>query len=115
MSVHSSHRQMVEPTNVIQLMSAIGPTRAAAKLGCSTTLLHKSRKEKAVNKVIELAAAHELEHLADKPAPQSVTVPLPPPRAVRGTESLFLIAVPTAKADALQRIAAALGAELVAA
>lgn len=111
MSTHTS-RQVVEPANVVKLMKAIGPTRAASRLGVSTTLLHKSRKEGEVNKVVEQAAAWALEHIAEKP--ESLP-PLPPPRAVRGKESLFLIAVPTDKADALQRVAVALGAELVAA
>jgi hypothetical protein len=108
MAIHTSHRQTVEPTNVVKLMEALGPTRAAARLGVSTTLLHKSRKEGEVNKVVETAAAYALEHVAEKPA-------IPAPRAVRGKESLFLIAVPTDKAETLQRVASALGAELVAA
>lgn len=111
MSTHTSHRQTVEPNNVVKLMEAIGPTRAAAKLGVSTTLLHKSRKEGEVNKVVESAAAYALEHIADAP----LIAPVPTPRAVRGKESLFLIAVPSDKAETLQRVASALGAELVSA
>ncbi len=109
MTTRTTHRQTVQPTNVVRLMEAVGPTRAAAKLGVSTTLLHKSRKEGEVNKVVETAATYALDHLADAAAS------LPQARAQRGGESLFLIAVPTAKAKTLQRMVSALGAELVAA
>lgn len=109
----STRRKMVEPINVLQLMKTVGPTRAADKLGVSTTLLHKARKEGGVNQVIEIAATNVLEHLADAlpPAPR----PAPQPRAVRGKEVLFLVAVPADKVDTLQRIALAIGAELVSA
>lgn len=107
-SAHPIRRHTVAPANVIKLMSAIGPTRAAARLGVSTTLLHKSRKDGAINQVVEIAAAHALEHLADPaPAPRVKSTP--------ANDAVFLIAVPSDKAELVQRMASALGAELVAA
>jgi hypothetical protein len=53
----SNRRHMVAPVNVIKLMDEIGGTRTAAKLGVSTTLLYKAKKEGAINQVVEVAAA----------------------------------------------------------
>lgn len=110
MTVSPAHapgrRNIVPPTNTVNLMKAVGPTRAAAMIGVSTTLLHKAKKDNEINQVIETAASYVLEHL-------SSPVPTVQARVVRGNDALFLLAVPAEKADTVQRMAAALGGELV--
>lgn len=110
-----ARRKLVTPQCVVKLMEAIGPTRAADRLGVSTTLLHKARKENEVNRVVEIAAANILEHLGDgaaqqthKPATQHHA-----PAKPAGRDSIFLLAVTADKAELVERFAAALGAEVV--
>lgn len=104
-----SQRQRVAPQNVSKLMGIVGPTMAAAHLGVSTTLLHKAKKENSVNRVVETAATAVLDHLTD------MTSEATPARAPKENDALFLIAVPREKADVVKQLAAALGAELIAA
>lgn len=104
-----ARRNVVPPVNVGKLMDAVGPTRAAALVGVSTTLLHKAKKENEINQVVETAASYVLEHLS-APAGQLTT---PQTRGVR-EEAVFLIAVPADKVGVMERMAAAMGGELVA-
>lgn len=105
-----ARRNVVPPVNVVKLMDAVGPTRAAALVGVSTTLLHKAKKENEINQVVETASSYVLEHL-HSPAGQLTT---PHTAGVR-EETVFLIAVPADKVRVIERMAAALGADLVAA
>lgn len=101
-----ARRNIVPPINVVKVMDAVGPTRAAALIGVSTTLLHKAKKDNEINHVVETAASFVLEHLS---------TPLPPvqARVTHGADALFLLAVPAEKVPTAQRMAAALGGELV--
>lgn len=104
-------RHMVPPVNVIKLMDEIGGTRTAGKLGVSTTLLYKAKKEGAINQVVETAAAHALEHLGSPQRPTSPGAPAGPAAfaAPRGGEVMFMVTLSVDKADTFQRMVAALG------
>jgi hypothetical protein len=110
----STRRHMVAPTNVIKLMDEIGGTRTAAKLGVSTTLLYKAKKENAINQVVEVAALGALASLGKPdnvghhagPGPAFGTAP-------RSGEVAFLVTIAQDKAEMFQRMAAALGATAV--
>lgn len=111
----STRRHMVAPVNVIKLMDEIGGTRTAAKLGVSTTLLYKAKKENAINQVVEIAAQGALSNLGGVhhpahagPGPAFGTAP-------RSGEVAFLVTIAQDKADIFQRMAAALGAAVVSA
>lgn len=104
-----THRTTVIPEHVVSLMSAIGPTQAAARLGVSTTLLHKAKKDNAINQVVDLAAAHVLEHLSEKMPTKLTRGPQP------ANDALFLLATTPDKADMVRRIADTIGAELLSA
>lgn len=110
-----SRRQMTKPLLMAQLMDTIGATQTAARVGVSTTLLHKARKDGEVNRVVELACGHVLEHLADQAQLPVRAAPkeAPPAPAAHGT--LFMLEVSADKAPMVERMAAALGAELVSA
>lgn len=103
-------RLTVPPISVVGLMDAIGPTQAAARLSVSTTLLHKAKKDNAINKVVEMAAAYALEHMND-----TASLTTPETKGTKHGESMFLLAVPADKADLLRQVANTIGAELVAA
>lgn len=110
----STRRHMVAPTNVIKLMDEIGGTRTAAKLGVSTTLLYKAKKEGAINQVVEIAAQGALSNLGNiqppahaGPGPAFGTAP-------RSGEVAFLVTLSADRAEMFQRMAAALGATAVA-
>lgn len=103
-------RNTVPPVHLAQLMSTIGPTRAAQQLGVSTTMLHKARKENEVTRVVEVAAESILGHLPN-PAPVKVARSAAPPPP----DAMFLIAVSRDKAPVIEKMAEILGAELVSA
>lgn len=110
-SANPPRRHTVPPISVVKLMDAIGPTQAAARLSVSTTLLHKAKKDNAINKVVEMAAAHALEHMDEAAAIVTAAAPESP---VQHPEALFLLAVPADKVDIVRRVASTIGAELVA-
>lgn len=111
-STNPPRRHTVPPVNVVKLMDAIGPTQAAARLSVSTTLLHKAKKDGEINKVVEMAAAHALEHLNDAAA---IVAAAAPESTIKHPDALFLLAVPADKADIVRKMADTIGAELVAA
>lgn len=105
-----ARRHMVPPVNVIKLMDAIGGTRTAGKVGVSTTLLYKAKKEGAINQVVEAAAAYALEHLGKEPMPgQRHGGPEPSMPEPRGGEVMFMVTLAADKADMFQRMVMAMG------
>lgn len=102
------------PTSTLALVQKIGVTRAAKETGTSTTTLHKARKAGVISKVVELAAAHALEHLGDVRAKPQLSS-RSKPDLKREATSLFLLEVTSDKAGIVEKMAEALGAELVAA
>jgi hypothetical protein len=112
-----SRRATVPPVNVIKLMDILGGTKTAAQLGVSTTLLYKAKNERAISQAVELAAAHALENLgrperpAAAPAPQVSSFTAPH----RGGSAAFFVTIAADKADMFQRMAQAMGADVVAA
>lgn len=110
-SMHPTRRHTVVPQNTIRLMEAVGATRAAAKLGVSTTLLHKARKDGVINQVVDIAAAHALEHLTDVPVRLVEHRRKPDPKP----DAMFLLSVSADKAPLVEQFAKTLHAELVSA
>lgn len=117
MTMHANHRgQFVAPENTLALMDTLGASRAARALGVSTTLLYTARKDNAVSKVVEVAAAGALNGavgvtLAPKPTASKLSVEMataeaPPVRVV-------LLEVAEAKLPIIQRLAKSLGAPIL--
>lgn len=101
------------PVAVLSVVGKLGVTRASKEIGTSTTTLHKARKNNVVSKVVEIAAAHVLEHLGDVTA---APIRIAANRNERPRkEAMFLISVAVDKAPIVEQMAKALGAELVAA
>lgn len=98
------------PTETLKLVKRVGVTRAHTMLGVSTTTLHKARRSGEVSRVVEIAAkgvlptlqeGKKIETLASKPHD--------------GDTVVVLLDVRRDKLAAVQKLAAALGAELIAA
>jgi hypothetical protein len=117
--------EYVRPTRTLELMDKEGPTRAAKSLGVSTSRLHKARREMKVSKIVEVAAnallkgpAHRAEMTSPEPAPISEMhsfSPSPAAEQRRGEETMFLLSVPTEKAELVRRFADMLDAECLSA
>lgn len=106
---------VVVPVKVLQLIDAVGVTRASKALGVSTTTLHKARPKAAnpnplVSRVIEIAAAAALRDLGGDRAPVDIAA-LTAHRATRA----FLLEVDAAKGDTVKQFAAMVGGKLIAA
>lgn len=110
-----TRRKVVAPVMLVKLMEAIGPTRAAERLGVSTTLVHKAKKDNGVNRVVEIAAANILEHLGDTGAARTTPMAAPARAAIpaTGDAAVIMAAVPAGKLDVFQRMAAALGIDII--
>jgi len=48
--------EAVEPVMTLRLMEVVGPGKAAALMGTTTTTLHRARNMNAISKVFEIAA-----------------------------------------------------------
>jgi hypothetical protein len=125
--------EYVRPTKTLELMGQHGPTRAAQMLGVSTSRLHKARREMKVSKIVEVAAnallkgpATRAELLSSEVAPvaseprglpleQVSFAPTPAAQQRHQDETMFLISVPTEKAELVKRFAEMLDAECLSA
>jgi hypothetical protein len=122
---HRRRGKSVPAHFTVQLMDAIGPTRAHNALGVSTTALYKARRTGQVAKVLEVAAEGALKSSLRKvatgtdtaPARQNPlkykaapTPPLPPPG---DDTALFLVEVPADKRDIVERVVRQFGAVIV--
>jgi len=109
MAVHTKDRQKgeaVSPTNTMRLIKSLGVTAAARKLGVSTTTLHKARRTSLVSRVVEVAAEGVIHSGESLPAPKQ--------EAANGeSRVMFLLDVPKTKAEIVERMAQALGAEFI--
>lgn len=110
--------EAVKPEAVLQLIAKIGVTAAHRALGVSTTTLHKARKPNAVvSRVIELASESKLrelqteEHTLGVREAKLVTSPAAPRSSPPGEARVVVMVVPADRADQLERIALAWGAE----
>lgn len=116
MGMQINHRIKGEtalPTATLALVGKIGVTRASKEIGTSTTTLHKARKAGVVSKVVEVAAAHALEHLGDVTA---APLRIAARREQRPRQdAMFLLSVSADKAPLVEQFAKALHAELVSA
>lgn len=125
--LHSNTRkrgQSVPAHFTVQLMDALGPTRAHKALGVSTTALYKARKTGYVPKVLEVAAEGALKASVrkvatgtDAPPPRAnplrdKAAPKPAP-APTGETALFLVEVPADKAETVERLVSRFGAVVV--
>lgn len=103
--------EAVTPVATLRLIDKVGVTAAHRLLGISTTTLHKARKPDAVvSRVIELASEAELRKLQEEGSAAATVVS---PRAVASADGrrLVIMEVPEHRADQLEQIARAWGAE----
>lgn len=105
--------EFVPPVNLMKLVKQIGPGKAHDLLGISTTMIHKARRENAVSKVVEVAAAALLKSMPDlKDA--KLAGPSPAHKATYAIDTtvvMVLLSVPQAKLSIVQKFAESLGAE----
>lgn len=96
--------EAVEPKSTATLMKEMGPSRASRILGVSTTTLHKAIKLGEVSRVIEVAAEGALARHPRVPAK------LPQPVAVkRSPNRMYLVEVPQAASELLEKLTDAVG------
>lgn len=109
----AKHRSTtVIPSNVLELMESVGPTRAAKLLGVSTTTLYSARTRGYVSKVIEIAAEGALR----QPVKRIVgTSHEPKPAAEPKPEAtvVCLIEVGKSKLHVIENVAKMIGAPLL--
>jgi hypothetical protein len=105
---------VTDPIKTIQLIDAVGVSRASRSLGVSTTTLHKARKPGAkVSRVIEVAAAGALREIGGEPiSAELATFVASVPRSAT---KAFLLEVDADKASTVEQFAKMVHGKLIAA
>lgn len=93
--------ETAKPQHTLELMTALGPTRAAKLLGTSTTTLYKAQRSGVVSKVIEVAAEAKMHELSG------------PEIGQQSGKKLFLASVDQDKSEIAEKMLRALGAEFL--
>ncbi len=122
-STQTAHRpkgERVSPVHTLELVKALGTTRAADALGVSTSLLHAARRQKRVSRVVEIAAEGRLRSPVDNKTETMREVEareplhLTKPTAKSNGHVLILLDVPVDRRVIVEQVAKAIGAEFLA-
>lgn len=112
----------VEPVNVMRMYELIGTQRTADALGTTTATVHRARRNNAVSKWAEAAAANWLalhqDEVEETETPARPVVPYSAPvRAVAApaarNEIVLVVEVPDDKAETVRKVVASLGGQVV--
>lgn len=103
--------EFVTPKAVLQLMTQLGPTKAARQLGVSPTTLYKARRGGEVSRVYEVAASGILGQpaAAAKPAKTVFQTEMAP----NEERALLMVEVPKERVNLIRRAVTAVGGEVM--